>query len=156
MGRLCHLLDVVVRQDNTGAGFNMRRKYHLRFVGLNGFYHVVDGAWRERRRRAVALHLRFHHCRIAGQIAAFDNLAPAVGEPAIAHDQHICTPRKLTRDGLHPVGAAPGDHCHGIGVVYVLEQSADVTHDLLKHGAHMVQGPVGEHDRKLFKPFRVN
>ena len=156
MGRVCHLLDIVIGQDHPRTGLHMRCENHLRLMRLDGFDNVINRAWGKGRGRAVALHLRLHDGGIAGQIAALDDLAPPIGKPAVAHDQHLGPPCELTGDCLHPVGAAPGDDSHGIGLVYVLEQSADVAHDLLEHGAHMVQGPVGEHDRKLFKPFRVN
>ncbi len=106
MRRLGQRLQVIVRQDDPGRGLDMRRKDHvgLRLVDLR--HHLLD-----RRRRKGRLGRRCRSrapsspCVSAAKPPASKIWRPAIGKPAVAHDQ------RMARAGRTAAPPPPSHRC---------------------------------------------
>jgi len=138
MRSLSHGLDIVIRQDHTGAGLYMWRKDNLRFLLMNFSNHVGNRCGRKRRSDPVSGLPRLHHRAFRRKAASFKDLAPTVREPPVTHHQRLLPCRKLTRHSLHAVGPAARNQGHRVCFINLLQKVRDIPHNLLKSLGHMV------------------
>ena len=156
MNSVCNGLDVVIRQDHPGAGFHMRCKDNGGRFLRNPGNHILDRRGRKGGCRVVPSPPGLHNGLTGGQAAGFENLAPAVGEPAVADHHDFLVASELAGHGFHRIGAPARHKRHGIRIVGGFEHLRDVPHHLAKSGGHVVERPVREHDRKFEQAVRVN
>ena len=60
---------------------------------------------------------RLEHRGFGGELASIENLGPAIGKPAVAHDQRMGPTAELPRHRLHRIRAATGHQSHRLGVI---------------------------------------
>ena len=144
IGQRC---DVIVRQDDAGGRLHMRGEDHIGLGIADAGGHFLDGRGSKGCRGTVAGLTRHADGLFGGEFAGFENLRPAVGEPAVAHDQHMRIAAELPCDRLHRVAAATGHKRHRLGLVDFFQHAGNIAHHALKGARHVVQRPVGENDR---------
>ena len=127
----------------------MRREHQVGPLAADGRHHLVDGRGRERGLPPLALAARLEHVRRRRDVAHLEDLGPAVAEPAVADHQAALVLGELARHRLHAEAAAARHDDGGARVVDLLQGGRHVAHHGLEPLRHVVQGPVGVHDRVL-------
>ncbi len=95
----------------------MGRKDDLWLLSSNGGNDLVDGGGDERRLGAFPGGPGLQHDGFRSNAAHFQNLAPPIAEPSIAHDQALSAGGELSRDGLHAERPAARHHHRAVRAV---------------------------------------
>mmetsp|Transcript_58643 Transcript_58643/g.186958 ORF Transcript_58643/g.186958 Transcript_58643/m.186958 type:complete len:428 (-) Transcript_58643:26-1309(-) len=153
MSGVSHRLDVRVGEHDAVGGLHVGREDHGGLVRLDLRDHLLDGGGGELRLLIVGVDgPGLNDLVFAGDAALLEDIAPAVGEVAEADHERLLPANELAGDGLHGVGAAPGEDDGLVGVVGGGEGAVEILHHLLEGLGHGVGRAVGVDDRELVKP----
>ena len=117
---------------------------------------LLDRRGRKGRVDLVAGAAGFHDMGLSAEAARFEDLTPAIGEPAVADDHCLSLLTELPRDRLHREGAAAGNDGDRMGLVDLAQHLRDVPHHVLEVLAHVIERAVGEDDREFLEPAGVD
>ncbi len=149
MHRVGHGAQIVVGQHHAGGGFHMRGEHDGGLFAGDGGDHLGYGRGHEGRLGRIGHAAGLENRDFVRQMPGLDDLAPAITEPAVAHNEHLCALDELPRHGLHGKRAATRhDDCR-LRVVGLFEHGRQITHNLLKLGRHVVERAVGVNHRIL-------
>jgi hypothetical protein len=136
--------------EHPGRGLDVRREDHRGPLRLDAGNDLLQRGRREGRLRAVPGPARFVHRDVCCDAALFQDLRPAVAEPAVAYHQALLPAGELPRHRFHTVGASARHHGDRRGAVNRFQGGGNVLHDHLEGSGHMVQRSVGE-DHGVFE-----
>jgi hypothetical protein len=156
MHRIGHRTQIGGGQDHAGRGFHMRCEHHVGPRRGDGGDDFVDRCRRKRALLAGRDAARLQHLRLRRNAAHFEDLRPAVAEPAVADDQDPLVGGELACHRFHAEGATARHDDGRSGVVDRLEGARDVAHHALEALGHVVERAVGVDDRVFKQPVGVD
>ena len=148
--------DVVIGQDDPGGGLHMRGEDDVGLLFADPGGDLLDRRRGEGRLCAVAGCPGLHHGDLAAEAAGLEDLAPAEGEPAVAHHQRLGAASELAGDSLHAVGTAAWHDRHPVGPIDLAQPCRDVAHHLLEGPRHVVERAIRKDHREFVETAGVH
>ncbi len=121
----------------------MGREHEIGSLGLDRCNHFIHRSRDEGGLVSIFYHASLQYDLFGWDASRFEDLAPAVTEPAVANDQTFLVSCELSGDSFHPERTTTRNHSHGSGVVHALQRRRDIVHHTAKRLRHVVQGAVG-------------